>query len=243
MNTAKRQKIRRGITFFMFLIFPVIVNYLSPVLILAGASEGIITGSFIVFALMFISSIFFGRAYCGFLCPASGMQEATERFRHRKAKTGWGNIVRWIVWITWLGFMIVLFIQAGGGKKADFLYSTPRVISIMDPVIIIVYMAVVLLVFVMTMIWGQRAFCKYLCWMGPFMIIGDKLRRLIKVPGLYLTPKKERCIKCGICTKECPMDIDVQAMVMNENMQNSECIMCLNCADICPKGVISTKRG
>ena len=243
MKIAKRQKIRRGIVFFMFLMFPVVVNYLSPFLILAGASEGIITGSFIVFGLMFLSSLFFGRAYCGWICPASGMQAATEGFRQKKAKTGWGNIARWIMWITWLGFMIYLFIKAGGVNKADFLYSTPQVISIMDPVIVIVYMAVVLLVFIMTMVWGQRAFCKYLCWMGPFMIVGDRIRRLIKIPGLYLIPKKERCIECGRCTKECPMDIDVQAMVINEKMQSDECIMCLNCVDICPKDAISTKRG
>ena len=135
-------------------MFPVMVNYLSPVLILAGASEGIITGSFIVFVLMFLSSLFFGRAYCGWVCPASGMQEATERFRTKKAKTGRGNIFRWIMWITWLGFMIFLFIKAGGVKSADFLYSTPQVVSIMDPIIVVVYLAVVLLVFVMTMIWG-----------------------------------------------------------------------------------------
>ena len=41
-----RQKWRAGIAFFGFLMFPVIINFLSPVLILAGASEGIVTGSF-----------------------------------------------------------------------------------------------------------------------------------------------------------------------------------------------------
>ncbi len=243
MSIKTRQKIRRGIVFFVFLIFPVIVNYLSPVLILAGASEGIINGSFIVFGLMFLSSLFLGRTYCGWICPASGMQEATEKFRTKKAKTGGGNIFRWAVWIVWLGFMIYLFINAGGVQKADFLYATPQVISILDPIIVFIYLAVVLLVFVMTMIWGQRAFCKYLCWMGPFMIAGDKIRHWIKIPGLYLHPKKEKCIECGKCTKNCPMDIDVQNMVQINNMYNTECIMCLNCADICPKGAISVKKG
>ena len=243
MNTEKRQKARRGIVFFMFLMFPVAVNYLSPVLILMGAGEGIITGSFIMFALMFLSSLFFGRAYCSWVCPASGLQEATERFRTKKAGTGWGNIFRWIMWITWLGFMIYLFIKTGGIKRADFLYSTPQVISIMDPAIVVVYLAVVMLVFVMTMIWGQRAFCKYLCWMGPFMIIGDRIRHLIKIPGLYLVPQKENCIECGRCTKGCPMDIDVQGMVHKGNMYSTECIMCLNCVDICPKDAIGLKKG
>ena len=243
MEIKKRQKIRRGIAFIMFLMFPVVVNYLSPVLILAGASEGIITGSFIVFALMFLSSLFFGRAYCAWICPASGMQEATEKFRTKKAKTGWGNTLRWIVWITWLGFMVYLFIKAGGVSRANFLYKTPQVISIMDPIIVIVYMSVISLVFLMTIIWGQRAFCKYICWMGPFMIVGDKIRRMLKMPGLYLMSEKDKCISCSKCSKSCPMDIDVKSMVQKENMQNTECIMCINCADICPKGAISFKGG
>ena len=243
MKTARRQKIRRGIVFFMFLMFPVILNYLSPYLIMWGASQGIVTGSFMVFVALFIVSLFFGRAFCGWVCPASGLQESSDKFRQKKAKTGAGNIVRWVIWISWLSMIAFFFIKAGGIKKADFLFHSEGFISILNPIIVYIYLSVVLLIFVMTMIWGQRAFCKYLCWMGPFMIIGDKIRRLIKIPGLYLNPKKESCIECGRCTKECPMDIDVQAMVMYENMQSDECIMCLNCVDVCPKSAISTKRG
>jgi ferredoxin len=113
----------------------------------------------------------------------------------------------------------------------------------MDPVIVVVYLAVVLVVFAMSMIWGGRAFCKYLCWMGPFMITGDRIRHWLKIPGLYIAPKKENCIECGKCTKGCPMDIDVQSMVQKNDMYNSECIMCLNCADTCPKGALAIKKG
>jgi len=242
MNLKKRQKVRRGILFFMFLMFPVILNYLSPYLIVMGASKGIISGSLIMFGLMLISSLFFGRAFCSWVCPASGLQEATERFRTKNAKIGTGNIVRWGIWIIWLGMIIFLFIKAGGIKSAEFLYNTPQFVSILQPHIVFIYLGVILIVFIMTMIWGQRAFCKYLCWMAPFMIIGDKIRRWIKLPGLYLREDKDSCIACGKCTKDCPMDIDVQSMVKKENMYNAECIMCLNCADVCPKGAIYIKK-
>ena len=58
------------------------------------------------------------------------------------------------------------------------------------------------------------------------MIIGDKLRHLLKIPGMYLKPEKESCIECGRCSKECPMDINVQGLVQKDNMYNCECIMC-----------------
>ena len=242
MQIAARQKLRRGIAFFMFLMFPVVLNYLSPYLIIMGASEGIISGSMIMFGIMFLSSLFFGRAFCGWVCPASGMQESTQRFRTKKAKTGAGNIVRWIIWILWLGIIAMVFIKAGGMTKADFLYNSPGFISLLQPNMVFIYLIVILLVFAMTMIWGQRAFCKYICWMAPFMIIGDRIRRWLKIPGIYLKEDKSKCIECGRCTKECPMDIDVKNMVQKENIYSTECIMCLNCADVCPKNAINVGR-
>ncbi len=237
-----RQKLRAGIVFFMFLMFPVVVNFLSPVLILSGANEGIVTGSFILFTLLFLSSLFLGRAWCGWVCPASGMQEACEKFREKKAGTGWGNIFRLVVWIAWLGFIVYMFIRAGGITKVDPLYSTESIISILNPVIVFVYLGVILLVFIMLMIFGNRAFCKYLCWMAPFMIIGDKLRHWLKIPGLYIKPKKEKCISCRKCSKNCPMDIEVMDMVQASKFQNSECLMCLRCVDTCPTGAIVIKN-
>lgn len=46
MNLKKRQKVRRGIWFFMFLMLPVVIKYLLPYLIAIGAREGIISGNF-----------------------------------------------------------------------------------------------------------------------------------------------------------------------------------------------------
>ncbi len=42
----KRQKIRKALIFILFLLFPVVMFYLSPVLIIEGASQGVITGEF-----------------------------------------------------------------------------------------------------------------------------------------------------------------------------------------------------
>ena len=234
-----RQKIRFGITFGIFILFPIIINYLSPVLILGGASEGIINGSFIFFGVLLISSLFLGRIWCGWACPASGMQDACRGFKSKKAKTGWGNILRIAIWLLWVGLVVYLFIKAGGINQIDFFYNTKQVISILDPIIVFVYFGVVLLVLIMLLAFGQRAFCKYLCWMAPFMIIGNKLRHWLKIPGIYLNSKKNLCIECGRCSRECPMDIDVMKLVGSGRMYSSECTFCLNCADVCPKGVIS----
>ena len=56
-----RQKIRRTMIFISFLLFPVTIWYFSPYLIIQAASEHIINGSFIVFMIMLIASMFLGR--------------------------------------------------------------------------------------------------------------------------------------------------------------------------------------
>ncbi|MEX1307460.1 MAG: 4Fe-4S binding protein [Eubacteriales bacterium] len=242
-KTNKRQNIRKAIVFAAFLLFPVVINYMSPVLILTGAYEGIITGSAILFGLLFLSSLFLGRAWCSWLCSAGGFHEACTAVTGRKAKTSWGNVVRIIIWLAWMGMMITLFVRAGQVNAIDPQYMTEKGISFLGSgMIMFIYLGVVLLAFIMLLIWGNRAFCKYLCWMAPFMIIGNKIRYALKIPGLYLRPKKENCIECRRCNQACPMDIDVQSMVQNEDFNNNECIMCMQCVDICPKAAIITKR-
>ena len=96
----KRQKLRKRLILFTFFLFPAIFYYLSPYLIIDASSKGIINGSFIVFSLMFISALFLGRAYCGWICPAAGCQEAIFLARNRKVKKG--DFIKWIIWIPWI---------------------------------------------------------------------------------------------------------------------------------------------
>ncbi|MHA2071805.1 MAG: 4Fe-4S binding protein, partial [Candidatus Thorarchaeota archaeon] len=70
LRIVRRQRLRKGLIFTSFLLFPIIMNYFSPYLIIEAALLGIMNGSFIVFTLLFISSLFLGRGFCGWLCPA-----------------------------------------------------------------------------------------------------------------------------------------------------------------------------
>ena len=53
-----------------------------------------------------------------------------------------------------------------------------------------------------------------------------------------LNAEKDRCIDCMTCTKNCPMSLDVNDMVKNEKMEQSECILCATCIDGCKENVI-----
>ena len=62
--------------------------------------EHIVNGSFIVFCLMLILSMFLGRAWCGYLCPAGGLQECAMRVKDDPAKQGKRDKIKYVIW-TW----------------------------------------------------------------------------------------------------------------------------------------------
>ena len=238
MHIKKRQKIRKGLLLLSFFIFPAVFYYFSPVLILEASAKGIVNGSFIVFILLFLSSLIFGRGFCGWVCPAAGCQEAM--FLARDKKVTRGNIIKWIIWIPWIGSILVLLLTSGGVKQIDFFYQTTYGISIGNLQSFLVYLFVLLILIVLPgFVLGRRSFCHHLCWMAPFMIIGRHLRNTTKWPSLHLSAKSDLCIHCKACTEKCPMSLPVDSMVKDSFMENQECILCGNCADCCTAKVIT----
>lgn len=100
MRSIDRQNIRKGIILFSFFLFPATFYYMSPYLIVEASAKGIVNGSFIVFSLLFFSSLFLGRGFCGWVCPAGGCQEAILLARTRKVNSG--DFIKWIIWIPWM---------------------------------------------------------------------------------------------------------------------------------------------
>jgi ferredoxin-type protein NapH len=66
---AARQRWRMAALLISLLLFPITLFYLSPYLPVAGAAEGVVSGSLVVFGLLFIAALFVGRLWCGWVCP------------------------------------------------------------------------------------------------------------------------------------------------------------------------------
>ncbi len=235
-----RQRIRRALLLLSLLLFPISLYYFSPALILQGAAEGIVTGSFIVFGLMFLSALFLGRLWCGWACPAGALQEIGAPINDRPAPRRRLDWIKWLIWLPWIGLIAVLAIQAGGYRAVDPFFQLDGGLTLLqtEPPWFIVYYVIIALFLGLALVFGRRAGCHTICWMAPFMIVGRKVRNLFRWPALRLQADEEACIDCGRCTRECPMSLDVNEMVHAETMENSECILCGNCVDTCPKDVI-----
>jgi ferredoxin-type protein NapH len=234
----KRQNIRKLITLITFLLFPVIMNFLSPYLIIDGAMNGIIVGSFIMFAILFISSLVLGRAFCGWVCPVAALQESCFGINNKKVQGKLVNKIKYFIWVPWIITIVIALFFSGGIQKINFLYLTETGISVDAPLKYITYYFVVGLFLVLAIVLGKRGACHSICWMAPFMIIGVKLRRLLRLPALHLKAENDKCNGCKACDAKCPMSLEVNSMVKKGSMSDDECILCGECVDICSKKVI-----
>ncbi|MDC7225731.1 MAG: 4Fe-4S binding protein [Spirochaetales bacterium] len=238
-----RQRVRKTMQFTAFLLFPATYYYFSPYLPFQALTEGVVNGSIFIFGALFVGSIFFGRTFCGWFCPAGGLQDCVMQFRPEPVKRRRVRWIKFLLWGLWLSLYVFLIISAGKPDKTDFFFLTESGFSVSDPGSLILYLIVVFLLFVFPLLIGRRASCHIICWMAPFMIIGRKLGNAARLPGMGLVIENDNCISCNGCTSVCPMSIDVMANVSSGNLEDQDCILCGACADACPKGVIALRIG
>jgi polyferredoxin len=233
-----RQRLRKALLFVSFLLFPLVLYYFSPALIIQSASEGIVNGSFIVFGLMFLAALFLGRFWCGWACPAGAMQEFGAPVNNKFARGGKFDWIKWAIWTPWIIIIATMAVRAGGYRAVDPFYQLEGGVTVLQDFWFIVYYIVVAIFMLIAVVAGRRASCHYICWMAPFMIIGRRIRNTFKWPALRLKAETDKCTSCHICTRNCPMSLDVNQMVQNGDMENDECILCGTCVDQCPQNVI-----
>jgi len=233
-----RQRLRKALVILAFLSFPVMMNFLSPYVIIDGAMNGIINGSLIMFGLMFISSLFLGRAWCGWVCPGGGMQEIIEPVNRQPVNGRKIDWIKWVIWIPWISLIAWMAFRAGGYSRVDFLHLTENGISVDEPFKYVIYYIVVLLFVGLAAFAGRRAGCHTICWMAPFMMIGRWLHNQFGWASLRLIADASVCSDCKLCAKNCPMSLDVNAMVQLEQMEDLECILCGTCVDNCSRSAI-----
>ncbi|MCU0523110.1 MAG: 4Fe-4S binding protein [Anaerolineae bacterium] len=239
-----RQRIRQGLLLLSFLLFPVTLYYFSPALILQGASEGVINGSFLAFSLMAGAALFLGRAWCGWACPAGALQELAMPANARRVPRGKVDWIKWAIWIPWIALIAVLAVGAGGYTSIDPFYqieggATLAIPAGDGPPWWMIYYIILLLFAGLAAAIGRRAGCRTVCWMAPFMIIGRWLRNRVAWPALRLVADPAKCTQCLTCTRGCPMSLEVHEMVKRAAMEDAECILCGTCVDGCPQKAIT----
>ncbi len=235
--SQRRQKIRQGLLLISVLSFPLTVFMFSPMLSIFGASKGVINASILAFAVLFLSALFLGRAFCGWLGPCGAMQELACRVNNKPLKRGhWIKFVFWVPWVILLATLLIINHAFG---NIDFFFPLKNAWFLHDARSYLVYYGVIGLFVILPFSMGRRPICHYLCWMAPFMIIGRKIRNAVRLPALQIVADSTRCDEqCVLCADNCPMSLDVDSMVRSGQMEHVDCILCGNCVDNCPQNAL-----
>ncbi|MBS1858020.1 MAG: 4Fe-4S binding protein [Acidobacteria bacterium] len=194
----------------------------------------------IFFALMFLmfvivlSSVFYGRIYCGYLCPQMIFSEASDAidawFRKRITKRfptlkppARARIAR-VLWLAVVGagsvFLAFIFISYFVEPR-DLLR---RLASLDLHTAGGISGAAVTLVTFLDFTLVKQKFCTTVCPYGYLQgLLGDDRTLLVH----YRDPGEE-CIDCKKCVRVCPMGIDIRTSPFQ-----IECIHCADCIDAC----------
>lgn len=233
-----RQKVRLAAVTLSFLLMPVTMYYLSPVIPLEGSTHGILTGSLLIFFGLFATALLLGRGFCGWICPVGGLQDIASTIRTKSVRSRRIRWTKYVVWVPWLSGLILFFRKAEGVRGIDFFYATERGLSVTSYEALIAYVVVALIFLVLATALGKRGACHTICWIAPFMILGRMLGKALRIPSLRMSTEPESCGHCGKCTKACPMSINVEADVRSGVVLDSDCIVCGTCADVCRSNAI-----
>jgi ferredoxin-type protein NapH len=237
----KRQDIRKTIGLVALLLFPATIFHMSPYLSVVGATSGIVSGSLLFFLFLFLSALFLRRAHCGWTCLSTGIHDAGLFFITKKVGIK-SRALKYVLWAPWFA-AIVAMLCFHGIKRVDPLAHTTYGISVTDLRGYLILYFLLALVLTLALTAGRRSFCHHVCWMAPFLILGDKAGRALRIPSLHLESNAEKCNDCGSCSNKCPMSLPVREMVSSGNMSHADCILCGECVDGCKKKAIGYKYG
>ncbi|MDF0590166.1 4Fe-4S binding protein [Candidatus Methanocrinis natronophilus] len=125
-----RQRLRKALIIFSFVLLPVTFVYISCPIITRGASEGIVTGGLMVFVLIFFGSLFLGRLWCVWLCPAGGLQEIYFQINDKRTNDRRLNRLKYVIFLLLFVPLILAVHSSGGFTEIDPFYYTDHGISI-----------------------------------------------------------------------------------------------------------------
>lgn len=190
-----------------------------------------------------------GRLVCGFLCPFGLIQELLHKIPFfKKIKTFKGDmILRKFKYVILAVFVILLplFAVDISGEGSPYFCKFICPVGALEggiPLVIInkalrsavgflyTWKLLILSATLIASIIIYRPFCKYICPLGAIYSLFNKV-------SLYrMEADNSKCVSCGKCKNECPMNIDPKI-----NCNHTECIRCGKCIDACPTNALSCK--
>jgi len=79
----------------------------------------------------------------------------------------------------------------------------------------------------------RRFWCRF-CPTGSSLTIVNRFKGFKWVPVLHIDKNEEKCTKCGICKRVCPLQVTEVYEQKGGKITTSMCMLCFRCVEMCP---------
>ena len=192
------------------------------------------TSSFYAAGFIVLIGLILGRAVCGFLCPFGLIQELLNKIPSPKFSFPRRfNRVKYFLLII---FVLILPVTTEFNEPTFCEYICPAgmleaslpllatheefrgVLGNLFALKLLILLAVIFLCVII-----HRFFCRVMCPLGAIYGL------LNKYSFYQLNYAADKCVGCGACKKNCPLDLDP-----TKDFNSAECVRCGRCKKICP---------
>ncbi len=196
-------------------------------------------------ATILITTFFYGRMWCAYICPVGGMPELVSRSLNDRWKIEYRALpqvpIRYGYFAVFLLLMPLLGISActlcnfitvprifeafsGGAKGIAFIFSAVGLVNIG-------------LLFLLGFFASKgRAYCQFLCPIGAIDGLVNRLGARFHFTR-HIRVERDRCTGCNICARNC-MTGAIQMKDRIAVVDQLSCMSCHECVDVCEWGAI-----
>ena len=238
--TQTVRKIAFFAAFALFQLLPLFHLFLSPVVSVVGAFRGILVASLLTYGFLALASLLLGRAFCGWFCPGAAVQECCTALGAKRLEGRRKYWSKYVVFGLWAAVILIGVVHARGFHQVDLMFGTAGAGATRS---FLFRYGAFLIVVPPALLVGRWATCHYLCWIAPLMIFGSRLGQRTGLPSLRVAADPGKCRRCTLCSRTCPMSLDVQEMVLAGAMRSDECILCGHCISVCPSRAVRFSFG
>ena len=211
------------------LLFPILFPFIYGFVVEGLVEDILFQGAVVWIVSWVIFAMLFKRSYCGFFCMFGAGQRLMNYIGlllFRKKFIIPPSFDKYLRLIKYAVLLVVILMSVFSAsllldtsvpfKQYSVLFSAFAWISIL---------AIVLAL--LGSLFVNNFFCKYFCTRGAMLALTGRFS------PTGIMRNEERCLGCGLCSKNCPQNIQVHTV---SKVTSTECVSCQRCLAVCPKG-------
>ncbi len=216
---------------------------LEPSEAMEFSKRSVINAGFIFFAITILSTLIFGRFFCGWACHLVFVQDLCAGLMKRLRITPRPLRSRSLALVPFLAAFYLFFwpfverAWLGGHDTNPTLHLETSKFWATFPGLMVGILTFIVAGGAVVYFLGSKGFCTYACPYGAFFNVADRL-----APARIRV--NENCQSCGHCTIACTSNVAVAVEVRKfGTVVDPDCLKCLDCVSVCPNNALRVGFG